>query len=257
MGRLFTRFFWDVYDFIGRLVLLNLIAVGLCIPIITIPGVIAGLLNYMHIISSDREPAFRDFFQAFRRFYGRTLVLCLIYFGAAIVLVVNVRFYLGSGVIPENLGFIAALLGGIFFWIFVILWCSSFFIFPTLIKNDLPVKQALKKGFILFLANPGIMFAAMVLMIIVLASSMLTVVGPFIFMLVFIAAVANATYDTAMERLEHVVEQQREEKDETQEEKPTTWKQIKAQEKKQEEKKRKRSRYNRTLRDVLRPWDFK
>ena len=121
MSRLLIRFFWDVYDYIGRLLLLNCLAVVLSIPILTIPGVIAGLLYVMHIISSDREPGFRHFFYAFRHYYWRFFILCLLYLVAGFILLVNVRFYINPPPALENLRFVSAMVAGIFFWIFIFL----------------------------------------------------------------------------------------------------------------------------------------
>lgn len=256
MSRLLIRFFWDVYDYIGRLFLLNVFAFILSLPVVTIPGTVAGLLYVMHIISSDREPEFRHFFYAFRHFYWRTLVVCLLYIIGGFVLLVNVRFYINPPEALANLRFISAMIAGIFFWIFIFLTGSMFFVLPALVKNDLPVKKALKRGLIFMLANPGLTFFGMVFVLVILFVSLLSVVGPLFFMLVFLAALANSLYDTAQEKVEQMIEK-KEEVSVTEERKPSSWHEIKAMEKKQQEKQQKKSRYNRTLRDILKPWEYK
>ncbi len=254
MRRLLQRWFWDCYDYLGRLLLLNLVALGLSIPIVTIPGVIAGLINFMHVISSEREPTFQDFYVAFRGFYTRALILSLIYLGAIIVITVNIWFYISSGVLPASLRIPAALLAGIFFWLLVIVLGSGFYTFSALVKKELPVIKALKQGFIFIMVSPSVTVSSIILSIIIIAVAVVSVIGVFIFLFVFLAGVANAAFDTVEERIESMIEDKREH-EKTAEDKPTSWHQIKSIEKKVEEKKIRKDRYTRGLRDILRPWD--
>ena len=83
----------------------------------------------------------------------------------------------------------------------------------------------------------------------------MTIVGPFIVLLVFLAGLVNAAFDTVEERIETLIERKAEEQEGV-EEKPASWHQIKAVEKKEVEKKRKKDRYTRGFRDILRPWDY-
>ncbi|MCX7765647.1 MAG: hypothetical protein N2246_02945 [Candidatus Sumerlaeia bacterium] len=256
MGRLLIRFFWDVYDYIGRLLLLNILSVMLSILIVPIPGVIAGLLYVMHIISSNREPSFADFFTAGLRYYWRSLLLCLIYFLGILILIINIQFYINPRVIPPDLRIFTGIIAGIFFWLFVLFMASAFFTFPLLVKSNLAVTTALKRGIILMLANPGLTLASVVLALILSVGTLISVVGLFLLLFVFLAALANATYDTAMERLEKLIHQKS--LSQSGEQKPpSSWHEIKKRQQQAEAEQHKYDRYKRTLRDILKPWEYK
>ena len=257
MSRLLLRFFWDVYDYIGRLLLLNLLSFFLCLLVVPLPGVIAGTLYFLHRISSNREPSFGDFFSAFRKYYLRSMFLSLIYALLCVVIAVNIHFYMSPSVVSEQLRFPAALLAGIFFWVGVIVVASALFAFPALIKYDLTVLKSLRRGFVYLFANPTIAFFALVLFTIVFISTAITVVGIFFFSIVLLASVANAAFDTATERIEAMIEKREVAANPGETERPVSWHDIKRQEKKAEEKKVKEDRYSRGLKDIIRPWDMK
>lgn len=235
--------------------MLNILSVMLGILIVPIPGVIAGLLYVMHLISSNREPSFADFFTAGLRYYWRSLLLCLIYFIGILILIINIHFYINPQVIPTNLRIFAAVIAGIFFWLFVIFIASAFFTFPLLVKSNLTVPTTLKRGIILMLANPGLTFASLASALILFLGTIISVVGIFFLLFVFLAALANATYDTAIERLEKIM---RPKSTSPAEEKkaPSSWHEIKKQQQADAEQ-HKYDRYRRTLRDILKPWEYK
>ena len=100
------RYFSLLWFFAGRLILLNLLFILLCLPVVTIPCAISGLVRVAGMLSMlGHGDVARDFFSEFRaHFFAKTLVgLLLIFIQALLILGIAMAFgaaaALGAGIL--------------------------------------------------------------------------------------------------------------------------------------------------------------
>lgn len=144
------KWFWNAYDHVGTLVLLNLLWVLCSLPLITVPASTAGLFYVTSRMASYQEASIRDFFLGFRRYHGRGLRLGGLYVFAFVVLFVNMRFY---GRLMGSFQWIGTVLGGGMIWGMVFIGLTGVYAFPLLVQTDDPVRTIIKKSILLVLDN--------------------------------------------------------------------------------------------------------
>jgi len=282
IARLFAKFFWDVYDFLGRLILANVIlfflmtglaavaslvmyplwdgvsrkmfvlaAAGLFL-IFAVPMPAAGLLSFLADISDDSEPAFRDIFAGLRRHYARLASLTAVFVLAFEVLAANFLFYMTSGAVPPALKIPAAVAAGLCLWAGIFLCAMMLYAYPLAVHQGVGLKKILKRSALLVLDNLGATVYAIVMAAGILGLGLLTRgVTIFLFNLVLWASLSNSLYVNVMEKYE-LREAQKAATGEREGPRPASWKQLKHEEFIEDRHKR----YKRTLREILKPWEY-
>lgn len=273
------HWFWDTYDHLFLLIFGNILFFILSnILVILLAPIVTGLMDAMtpqggvlvlfllvavllpmvlamvvapsgyvaRMISAEKEPVFRDFFrglkaQGFRvwRFFA---VVCLI-MG---ILAVNAWFYLLSGFFPENLQIVGGLLAGLCLWVVLTHLCLLQIAIPVYIRGE-GILKSHKIGMVALLKYPGLMIGNGIFLFSLGVLSVLAMLAPLlIYGLVGPVVLFNAMYDVLVEHEENLNADEKPS--------PRTWTEIEQREKEDEEVRMKKVRYNRTFRDILRPW---
>ncbi|MBN1902827.1 hypothetical protein JW926_16005 [Candidatus Sumerlaeota bacterium] len=281
-GRIFAKFFWDAYDYLGRLVLANilffLIIMGITIilgtlfyplyyalgrpvlpfifgmaliAVFTLPFPASGFLYFLSLISKDKEPEFRDFFRGIKHSYWALFRLCLVFAAIFLLLGVNIFFYLNPDIIPPSLKTITLVISGICVWIFLYLIAMMMYAFPLTVYQKAGIRKTLFRSFLLVTDNIGVTILAILLLGVIVALGLVTRgMTFFVLNIALIASLANSLYDNVMKKYE--AREAEKQKELESKHKPGSWKEIKHKEFIED----RHDRYHRTLKDILKPWEY-
>ena len=177
---LIKKSFWDYWDKMGLMILLNLMllaAAALCIYIpmllvqinMVIPSIILLIFFggvFFLILGANsrlcnevvyfRSLYFRNYFRYMKEKAKKTMYFYLVILGITFIAITAMRFYgttSTGGSLATNLISLAAFF--FIFWISLLLLFSVGFYFPLSNIMDDPFKKNVKKCFILFFDNPG------------------------------------------------------------------------------------------------------
>lgn len=168
---MFKKAFWDAWDNMGKLLLVNFVMILLMAIPVFLPNILAdmpvlgittlivsvllifiyigGISPYIRDIVHYKSPEIKEIIGHLKENWKRSLI-----FGAAVlffyfVCVTGFQFY-------STLGNMIGLLGLAFlFWIFVIVSIALVYFFPVMNNLDKDLKKIIKKSFILFFDNTG------------------------------------------------------------------------------------------------------
>ena len=184
LRRVVRNTWWDAYDHLGQLVLVNVIWFLGSLPIVTLPLTTAGLLCFTYEIAVSREAQLSDLLRGVKRLWLPAVALAV---GALALLgmaVGNVLFYLE---LAQDYPMIGLALAGVCFWVTLGLMLGLQFVVPAAVElwlaedevhkervawmpeppvvhgrrlglGDVPrgVKPALKVGFVVLLHAPAV-----------------------------------------------------------------------------------------------------
>ena len=266
-AKIVTGFFWDTYDNLGKILLVNLLWftinipgflvifgllgthtpisilwVILIIPIILMSVTTMGMYHFTYLLVEQKDIKLIELFHGMKKYGARGVLYAFSYLVFLLVLLVNIRFYLN---ITGGIRMGGAILAGLAFWIILFLLLVLQYLFPLLVRQNIPFKKLVLRSFLLVLDNLWItlLVSSSSLGLIILTT--LTGVGPMLFTTALVTLFGNnalyeilAKYDKKPEPLLKPGE------------KPTSWHQIlpKEQSKWRHE--------NRGWKDILRPWDM-
>ena len=63
---IYKKWFWNTYDYLGTLILVNILWVLCSLPVITLPMTMSGLFRVTNRIAAYEETGVRDFFSGIR-----------------------------------------------------------------------------------------------------------------------------------------------------------------------------------------------
>lgn len=153
--------FWNSYDHLGRLMLLNLAAIIAALTVIGLPLAIMGLFAMTVKVVNYEELELRQLWPTLRPFLKRGYLLVgLLLLGVAI-LVANLYFYnslLNRGTDPAGLRFLFSAMQGLMLWLLLFLSILAYFIFPVLCQMNRGVKATLKNSLFLMFNNLKVAF---------------------------------------------------------------------------------------------------
>lgn len=280
--------FWDTYDHLGRLVLLNILLVLTLLPLgwamlqglaiggadlALVPGVLlfvlgaaaicfllgtpwlSGLLHFGHLVSEEKDPSVSAFATGWKA-CGKAVAssLGLILFVGS-VLLLNAWFYLFSGMLPDGLAVVGGLLGGLCGWLTLTLAAIALHVLPLAARDRHPPLKALKLGALLTLKFPGATFLTLLFIVsLLILGTVLRFAGILIYGFFMPVVLMNSLHDVVVDVLQREEEAAR--IAEEGESAPRSWKEIEEQEKDEEETRLRRARYDRGFRDILRPWEM-
>jgi uncharacterized membrane protein YesL len=260
LARIYKKAFWNVYDHIGRVILVNLVwflvfplptflifryvplagyarigaalAAGLLLNAFAMSGVFA----YAARIADYQPASLGDFLAGGRRFYLRMLALSLIFAAAFFLLATSIQFYIRLEVGGGILGFFLA---GIQAWIGAFLLLMQTYLVPVLVKRDWGVGKTIKWAAMLTVLRPGFTILIFLQALAIFALVTLTGIGLAVLTLSLTAAFLSTTLRELLTELEGRWAPRK---------KPTSWKEIFA----EQDRERQESR---SLKDIFRPWD--
>ena len=280
---IFAKFFWDAYDYIGRLVLVNVISgflmlavamvtMGIFYPIyaalgksllilaagagffmiLALPLPFSGMIHFLSRISEDKEPETRDFMEGVRKHYWPLIKGTAVFVILFEVLAVNIGFYITTDLLTGKLKFFTMIISGLCVWIFLYLAVMMLYAYPLLVHQGyIGIKKMLVRSFLLVMDNALVTIICVILLLGIWGLGIATK-GVLIMVLNFAltASLMNSMYVNVMEKYELREVTQQEKKEEG--EKPASWKEIKTDEFIEDRHKR----YKRSLRDILKPWEY-
>lgn len=260
MSTVYKKAFWNTYDHIGRLILLNLLWT-VCFPLPTylawwlLPlgnyhriaaAVLVGILTHSFAttgvfaatadIVDYRRFTLKGFFRWGRRLYPAALAITLLSVLVCYLNYVSITFYLALEGPAGVLGFF---LVGVQVWIVLFVLSMRVYLMPLLVKKKWGALKTIKWSAILILLKPGF---TLLVMLQVLAASVIigiTILGAIVILMSLVSVFLNTALREVLKELE--------ERDEP-EKKPTSWKEI-------FEAERERDEEPRSFKDILRPWD--
>jgi uncharacterized membrane protein YesL len=146
----FRRALWRTYDHIGLLIVLNLIWIGLMVPVVTAPAATAALFETARRIARREPVSVRGYFDAFRRLFVPSLLLGVFSAAAAFLLWIAIDFYSHLGGAMRYPGF---LLAALLVWLGAFVALMHAHLLPVLVHGDRRVLTILKKSALLTLDN--------------------------------------------------------------------------------------------------------
>lgn len=140
---IFKKWFWNTYDYLGILIVVNLLWIVCAVSVIALPIGMLGLFRVTNRIAAYEETGIRDFFTGLRTDIPRSLRLCGVFAGVWLLLLVNVLFYMRMMAVWPWAG---AILSGAMIWLTLFTGLIGMFCFPLLERENMPVRQIIKTG---------------------------------------------------------------------------------------------------------------
>jgi uncharacterized membrane protein YesL len=281
-GRIFAKFFWDAYDYLGRLILANilfsLILLGFTaaltallyplyaalnkptlilalgtglLTILAIPFPAAGFCHFLSLITEEKEPEFRDFIKGIKLLYWPLVKMTGVFVLLLELLGLNIFFYLGAREIPPSLKIVSAVISGICVWIVLYLFAMMLYAYPLTVHQKVGMKKILIRSFILVLDNIGVTILTLIVFLGLVGMGLVTKGAAFFILnLALVASLSNSLYVNVMEKYELREAKKKAQTDSSAP--PASWKDIKPREFIEDRHKR----YRRTLKDILKPWEY-
>lgn len=295
LRRVLLQWFWDTYDGLGRLVVLNLLVTTLLgalwflglLPAARWLAILAGenpalaglvglaawtlagglsltlwfpgIMHFAEKVSTDQEVSLRDYFTGLRRFglgfFKVALLLCL----ALGVIGINLIFYARVSWFQGAWRWVGAGLAGLCFWMALFVLAIALHSFSLAVRTEQRPRKVFLNALVLTLRYPLFSAAALLVLAFLWVISTLTLkTAP----LWVIGLSATATFISSVHDVALARESRREiEKQKAAEgtqpaaaTRPTSWRQIQQD---AEAENLPRDRYQRSLRDLLRPWEYR
>lgn len=195
----------DTYEELFTLAAANVLALLLCVPVVTAPPALAGLHNLGFYVVTEKRVEFGQFWEGFRAYFVDSWKLAGLNLLAFGILGVDVWFYLG------RVQGAWQILGYVGIWMLLIWAVAQLYAFPLLARQaERNFGQVIKNAVLLTLAHPVFSLTVAVLLILLLA---LSIVLPILFILIGLAFAAILSAHSLRWGIE-MVEKQRSQEDE-------------------------------------------
>ncbi len=151
--------FWNVYDHLGTLILLNLLSSILMITIVGIPFALGGLYGIANQIANYEQAEFRDYWLNGRKYFVKALSLVIFVIILIGLLAVNIYFYYVQIISPQtaaNMRIIFSLMLGVIVWLSMLFFILMHYLFPMMIQSGDKFLSLLKKSYFIMLDNIAI-----------------------------------------------------------------------------------------------------
>jgi uncharacterized membrane protein YesL len=261
IARIYKKSFWNTYDNIGRLILLNVIwflmfplptfltfrylplspyariGVTVAIGLLTHAFATSGVFALTAHLVDYREISVRRFLAEARVYFARMLGLGLIFGTVFFILFQSTRFYLNLRVAGGVVGFFLA---GVQLWIGAFLLLMQVYLFPLLVTRNWGIKRTIKWSAMLLVLKPGLTVLMFLQALAIFLLVGITGIGVVVLLMSLTSIFLNTTLREILREIEETTEPKR---------KPTSWKEI------FEDEARKKEEEDRSLKDLLRPWD--
>ncbi len=257
---IYKKAFWNTYDHVGRLILLNLLW-ACCFPLPTylafrllpLDGqlkigatVLVGILTHAFATSGVfaatadivdyRKFALKQFFFSGRRLYFPALAVTALSAAVFYLTYVSIVFYLA---LEGPAGVMGFFLVGLQVWIVLFVLSMQVYLLPLLARKRWGALKTIRWSAVLILIKPGF---CVLIMLQVLAASVIigiTIIGTIVILMSLVSVFLNTTLREVLKELEHAGEPEK---------RPASWREIFDAERAREEEPR-------GMKDILRPWD--
>lgn len=196
-GFLIKKSFWDLWDNMGRVIVVNLLFTLLLLGYIGAASLVQYSLGFSMILllillvitfiylgtvavyikelNDFKSPEFKSLFQNIKNTWRYSVGGSLVFAAIMFLTILGMRFY-------SSLGGILGMIGAIFlFWIFVTVSLASLYYFPVVTRLNSTFFKMIKKSFLIFLDNPILsigVFIGMIFNSILSIITLLLIPGP-------------------------------------------------------------------------------
>jgi uncharacterized membrane protein YesL len=260
ISTIYKKTFWNTYDHIGRLILLNLlwtaffplptylvywllpaggqmkVAAAVLVGIVTHSFATTGVFAATADIVDYRVFTLKRFFSGGREFYLRALGITVLSVLVCYLNYVSITFYLA---LEGPAGILGFFLVGVQVWIVLFVLAMRVYLMPLLVRKKWGVLKTIKWSAILVVLKPG--FSLLIMLQVVGAAVIIgiTIIGGIVVLMSLVSVFLNTNLREILKDLEASDEPEK---------KPTSWKEIFEEEKRRDEEPR-------TMKDILKPWD--
>ncbi|MEQ8820783.1 MAG: hypothetical protein RLY93_11115 [Sumerlaeia bacterium] len=287
-GQVLKQWFWDCYDHLGRLLALNLVLFFLFLPvalysastglqiagnlppataillicaalIVLVPLVgtlwFGALLPFAGQVSQEKDPPFRYALTGLKMAWGRLARFFLLTGSTFAILLLNLWFYFSGTAFSGAMPVLTSILGGLCLWLIALLALVTGHALPLLVRQNRGALSALKVGFLLTAKYPLLTIGAgLFLASLWVIGTALRFVGVIGFAFSGTALFLNSLHDVILEAESRQLTRDPAAENDP-EERPTSWREIREAENQTEDERIKKARYERSFRDILRPWE--
>ncbi|MBN2090147.1 hypothetical protein JW964_11050 [candidate division KSB1 bacterium] len=151
--------FWNVYDHLGTLILLNLLSVVLILTFIGIPYALSGLFGITKQIAYYEHVEFRDYWSNMKKYFKKAFLLVIFTIIFLFLLAANLYFYyiqIISSHTDANMRIIFSLMLGIMVWLSILFLIFLHYLLPMMVQSDDKFVSLLKRSYFLLLDNIAI-----------------------------------------------------------------------------------------------------
>ncbi len=287
IGQVLKQWLWDSYDHLGRLIAINvllalllggallyigiiiaafvsaatpLLAVATLLGAIVVIGPIwmalwvAPLAHFARLVSAEKDPNFAEFRRGLFRLFLPAWRYFLVMFAAIAVLLFNAWFYVFSGRLPDAMRIPGYLAAGLCFWAAVLVAITLLPALPLLAEPQPAIRRVFRISLAILIKYPGTVLGAVFVLILLslIGGLLLRMAGFLVFGFSGTALLANSLYDVILS-----FETRRDEAAaDNKSSKPRTWKDLQVHESSSEKERMDSVRYNRTIKDLLKPWEM-
>ena len=284
IGQALKQWFWDCYDCLGRLLVLNLglgilfvtaALLGLGVLAAVAPALspqatflllaaammlvgapmaglwLAGMLEFGRLSTEKNDPPLRSFLGGMRAHGLRMVGLVGLATAIIVVLLANIFYYAVIGGLEGALSDVGGLLSGLSFWGILLVLGSLLHAAPLAVRRRMGARAALKLGFFLVLRHPMLTLGVLLFLgSLWVIGAVMRMVGLVIFGFSFPVMLVNSVHDVVWERIN------------ARQPAPSaapvaaSWHEVRAQEEEAERQRLDAARYDRTFRDILKPWEM-
>jgi uncharacterized membrane protein YesL len=203
MGKAF-RVFWaaikDTYDEMFLLAQLNFVTVLLVLPVVTAPPALAALWAVGNRVSKGEATGWRDYFAAFRQYFGRSWIVAGLNILVLLIIGSNLWFY-SPGNNPLNISpqismWLQALwMAVLTFWLLL-----AQYLFPLILEQtDQRIQVTLRNAFVLMMGQPWFSIVQLILTVLVVALSILLPILLLLVALGFLAVLGSESVNWLLE----------------------------------------------------------
>ena len=171
---LFKKWFWNTYDYLGTLIVINILWLLFVLPLVTLPLAFAGLFRVTGRIAAYEETGIRDFFAHTRGDLARSFRLCGLYAGVLVLLAANVVFYVR---LMDEWPWPGAILSGVMMWVIVFVGMTAVYTLPLMQRSQATVRQIIRSGVFLVMDNAWYSFLLLLFGSLTMAFSLASGVG--------------------------------------------------------------------------------
>jgi len=293
-AKIMGGFFWDTYDNLGKVILLNLIWFLTSLPallmvyfgltvklpyllmaLLLIPGIawlgagFAGLFYVTQKMVDQKDIPLKDFFIGIKLYGIKSAIYTLLWVGAFSIAALNIQFYLNLA--SAQAKWVGAVVAGILFWAAITSLFALQYFYPLLTRQNPSTKKLFARTFLLTLDNIGVTILSGMMTFSILVLTIITGIGICFFTMTLTAVFMQNLLFEVLDKYEQIerLKQWEEEKKlnaNQPKEKPVSWHQIlpdlnKADSEnssadKDQPPAPKWRHQGRGWKDILRPWDM-
>ncbi len=148
--------FWNVYDHLGTLILLNLLSFVFILTFVGIPLALSGLFGVTKQIAYYESVEFRDYWSNTKKYFKKAFSLAIFIMIFLFLLAANLYFYYFQIILSHtdaNMRIIFSIMLGGMVWLCIIFLIFLHYLFPMMVQFGDKFVSLLKKSYFLMLDN--------------------------------------------------------------------------------------------------------